>query len=58
MKKSTLYRLAQISVLSDTNLNANHILEVLRELMKAEDSALFWEEKEEQEEQKKVAQAV
>lgn len=47
MKKSELYYLAQQAVLTATGLNNSRKLEILRELMGAEDLALFREKKEE-----------
>ena len=44
MKKSHIFRLAQISVLNDHHLPVADKLEVLRELFDKEDLALFVEE--------------
>lgn len=55
MKKSEIYKAAQVAVLRDQNLSAVTRLEVLRELMDKEDVELFVEKRDEEE---KVAQAV
>lgn len=44
MKKSYIFRLAQVSVINDHNLPVADKLEVLRELFDKEDLALFVEE--------------
>ena len=48
MKKSEIYKVAQAAVLN-FGIPASTKLEVLRELMKAEDSSTYWEEHEEKE---------
>ncbi len=48
MQKSEIYRLAQFSVLRDCVLYQDQMLEILRELMKQEDLALFCEKQEEE----------
>ena len=48
MKKSLIYKLAQNAVLV-SNLSNHEKLEILRELMDREDTALFVEKREEQE---------
>ena len=59
MKKKTswIYRMAQLAVLESSSLTEFNKLEILRELMQKEDVALFVE-KQEEEEQKMVVQAV
>lgn len=57
MKKSLIYKCAQHAVLETNGLSDSNKLEVLRELIAQEDLALFIE-KQEEEEQKGVAQAV
>ena len=47
MKKSEIYRQAQISVLHDGRFTAQDKLDILRELMDKEDVALFTEKREE-----------
>ena len=47
MKKSELYKYAQGVVCESNQLTIPTKLELLRELMKQEDSALFWEKQEE-----------
>ena len=56
-KESWIYRMAQLAVLESSSLTEFNKLEILRELMAKEDLALFVE-KQEEEEQKGVAQAV
>lgn len=51
MKKSEIYKMAQIAVLN-SGLPGNNKLEILRELMDKEDVALFVEEREAEEESK------
>lgn len=46
MKKSEIYHLLQISAMRDGDLDYDETLEVLRELMRQEDIALFSEEQE------------
>ena len=46
MKKSEIYKQAQIAVLQSTALGAFAKLEILRELMHTEDVALFVEKQE------------
>lgn len=46
MKKSEIFYLAQVSVLTDNLLKVNDVLEILRELMSQEDLAKYVEEKE------------
>lgn len=46
MKKSELYKLAQIAVLRDRFLNMEQQLEIVHELMEKEDLALFTEKRE------------
>lgn len=46
MKKSYIYRLAEISVLNDHHLPVADKLEILRELFDQEDLELFREDKE------------
>lgn len=48
MKKSEIYRLAQIAVQEHNCMNTRHKLEILRELMRQEDLALFCEQQEEE----------
>lgn len=48
MKKSEIYRLAQFTVLRDGVLYPDQKLDILRELMKQEDLALFCEQQEEE----------
>ena len=55
MKKSEIYRKAQVAVLKTETIGVFEKLEVLRELMDREDTALFCEKREEEE---RVAQAV
>lgn len=55
MKKSEIYRLAQGAVINYQSIDTAMKLEILRELMRQEDVALFCEEKEEKE---RVADAV
>lgn len=47
MKKSNQYRLAQLSVLRDTNLSHEEKLEILNTLMADESREKFCEEREE-----------
>lgn len=47
MKKSEIYRLAQISVLHDGRFTTQDKLDIIRELMYKEDLALFTEKREE-----------
>lgn len=47
MKKSEIYKMAQIAVLSNTGFNNLTKLEILRELMKEEDLALLCEKQDE-----------
>ena len=54
MKKSEIYRLAQIAVLQSTTTNYADKLDILRELMDKERVALFVEKQEEE----KVNEAV
>lgn len=49
MKKSEIYKAAQMAVLKDEKLSNEAVLEVLKELMDKEDTALFVEKREEQE---------
>lgn len=49
MKKSEIYKAAQIAVLKDETLSNEAALAVLKELMDKEDTALFIEQREEQE---------
>lgn len=49
MKKSALYRIAQLAVLNSDKIYHVDKLEVLRELMAGEDLALLVEKKEEKE---------
>lgn len=49
MKKSQIYKAAQIAVLAYTAMNATAKIEVLRELFTAEDLALFSEKLEAEE---------
>lgn len=49
MKKSEMYRVAQIAVLETCQVSAGTKLEILRELMNKEDVAKFVEEQEEKE---------
>ena len=49
MKKSEIYIMAQIAVINSSGILAPDKLEVPRELMDAEDLALFVEEQEEKE---------
>lgn len=62
MKKSEIYKMAQEAVITVPFFKTAEQLEILRVLMKDEDSALFWEKEEEkkatEKEQEKVAQAV
>ena len=53
MKKSVIYRLAQLAVLDSQCFNDSNKLEILRELIAQEDLALFVEK---QEEEERVAQ--
>ena len=46
MKKSEIYKKAQLLVLNGGRLNEEEKLEMLRELIAAEDLALFTEQKE------------
>lgn len=48
MKKSEIYRLAQIAVQEHNCLYTRYKLEIIRELMKQEDLALFCEKQEEE----------
>ena len=48
MKKSEIYRLAQVAVQEHNGLNTRYKLEILRELMRQEDLALFCEQQEEE----------
>lgn len=56
MKKSLIYKLAQVAVMNHDGLTDLNKLEIMRELIAQEDLALFVE-KQEEEEQKAVAQA-
>ena len=47
MKKSEIYRMAQVAVLMNASINVREKLEILRELIDKEDVALFCEKKEE-----------
>lgn len=49
MKKSDIYKFAQSAVLEYCGLSKCTKLEILRELMEKEDSALYWEEQEKKE---------
>lgn len=49
MKKSEIYKMAQKAVLDCPMLATSTKLEVLRELIEREDSALYWESQEEKE---------
>ena len=51
MKKSEIYKVAQVAVLRDQSLSAITRLEVLRVLTKEEDLALFVEKEKEKKEQ-------
>lgn len=48
MKKSEIYRMAQIAVLQSTSLGNGDKLDILRELMNNEKVALFVEKQEEE----------
>lgn len=45
MKKSEMYRLAQESVLADNRLSSHQKLDIIRELMDAEDLERFCEKR-------------
>ena len=47
MKKSEIYKKAQVSIVTDPNLNPMEMLEILRELFQKEDVALFTEKEKE-----------
>lgn len=49
MKKSEIYRQAQISVLLDDRFRVQDKLDIIRELMDKEDVALFTEKRKEKE---------
>jgi hypothetical protein len=49
MKKSEIYKVAQQAVINSTFIGVDMKLEILRELMDREDTALFVEKREEQE---------
>ena len=49
MKKSEIYRKAQLEVLSSTALTENEKLEILRELMDRESTAIYTEKRAESE---------
>ena len=49
MKKSYIFRLAQISVLNDHHLPVADKLEILRELFEQEDVAIYVEKRDEKE---------
>ena len=51
MKKSTIYHIAQMSVMEGSDLTTDEKLEILSVLMEDERLAKFQEEQEEQEEQ-------
>lgn len=57
MKKSLIYKCAQVAVMNHVGMTDSNKLDILRELIAQEDLALFIE-KQEEEEQKGVAQAV
>lgn len=46
MKKSDIYKMAQIAVLGSNNISPGMKLDIIRELMEKEDVALFTEERE------------
>lgn len=48
MKRSEIYKLAQIAVLDSVAMGGNAKLEILRELMGAENLALYCESKDEE----------
>ena len=56
MKKSEIYRVAQLAVIGYGNIAAGTKLDILRELMTKEDTALFTEKQEEEKE--KTSEAV
>jgi hypothetical protein len=49
MKKSDIYKMAQIAVLGSNNISPGMKLDIIRELMEKEDVALFTEERAEEE---------
>jgi len=49
MKNSEIYRKAQIVIVNSISLPAEEKLEIIRKLRIDEDSAKYWEEKEEKE---------
>ena len=51
MKKSEIYKFAQISVLNDTVLSNTMKLDIIRELQDKEGTALFIEKQEEKEQE-------
>lgn len=52
MKKSEIYRLAQVAVLTNDSFRVQDKLAILRELIDKEDVALFTEKQEEKENEK------
>lgn len=57
MKKSEIYRMAQIAVLNGSGFSGLTKLEILRELMVREDLALFTEKQEENQDKKEIDNA-
>lgn len=55
MKKSTIYKFAQYAVINSASMVAETKAEILRELIHAEDLALFAEKREEEDKRKVVA---
>ena len=51
MKKSEMYRVAQVAILDDKSLSISERLETLKELMAAESVAKYSEEKEAEQEE-------
>lgn len=49
MKKSEIYKMAQLAVLSDSRLSDSDKLEIIKELQDKEGTALFIEDRETQE---------
>ena len=56
MKKSTIYYMAQVAVLTNGVMTPGEKLEILRELIDREGTAIFVEERELREAQKKAEQ--
>ena len=58
MKKSQMYVLAQCSVIESPNMTAMTKLEIIRELIEAEDLELYKEKRAEEEAKEKANEAV